>query len=177
MLSDEPTVELVTKACNGQNGAREALLQRSLPRLRRWAHGKLPAAARSSMDTDDLVQETVLHAMRRLGEFTPHHNGGMQAYLRASAMNRVRDEARRIRRQPANVEMPEDLADEQTSPLEVAIRRESYQRYRDALMKLSPEQRQLVMARMDLQLRWQEMATRFDTTANGARMAVTRALK
>src|SRR5262245_47225133 len=66
LLSDEPTIELVVRAQSGDRHAVEALLQRSIPQLKRWAHGRLPAAARNTLDTGDLVQETVLHVLRRL---------------------------------------------------------------------------------------------------------------
>src|SRR5687767_14007422 len=81
MLSDEPTIELDLKAQNGNREAVEALLQRCLPGLKRWAHGRLPPAARGALDTGDLVQETVLHVLRRLDHFQPRHVGAMQAYL------------------------------------------------------------------------------------------------
>ena len=41
LLSDEPTIELVIKAQGGDRMAVEALLQRCLPQLKRWAHGRL----------------------------------------------------------------------------------------------------------------------------------------
>ena len=42
LLSDESTVELVVRARDGDRMAVEALLQRCLPALTRWAHGRLP---------------------------------------------------------------------------------------------------------------------------------------
>ena len=125
LLSDEPTVELVLKAREGNRHAVEALLERCLPRLRRWAHGKLPPAARGRLDTGDLVQETVLHVLQHLDRFVPRHVGAMQAYLRQAVINRICDEVRRVSRQGAPVELPEDLASDWTSPLEAAIAAES----------------------------------------------------
>ena len=63
LLSDEPTIELVVRARAGDRPAMEALLERCLPPLKRWAHGRLPAAARGNMDTGDLVQEAALHVL------------------------------------------------------------------------------------------------------------------
>src|ERR1700681_619663 len=100
LLSDEPTIELVVRARAGDRLAMEALLERCLPPLKRWAHGRLPAAARGNMDTGDLVQEAALHVLGRLDRFEPRHVGAMQAYLRQSVINRIRDEARRIGRNP-----------------------------------------------------------------------------
>ena len=140
LLSDEPTMELVVRARAGDRAAVEALLQRCLPGLKRWAHGKLPSYARGSLDTGDLVQEAALHAIRRLDVFEPRHVGAMQAYLRQSVINRICDEVRRVTRHPAAIEITDDHASDATSPLEAAIESESYERYRAALEKLTPEE-------------------------------------
>ena len=178
LLSDEPTIELVIKAREGDRLAVEALLQRSIPSLRRFAHGRLPPAARGSLDTGDLVQETVLHVLRRLDTFEPRHVGAMQAYLRQSVINRIRDEVRRIGRHPTPAELPEDLASEMPSPLEEAVRAEAYERYRAVLVQLSPRDREMIVARIEAQWNLGEIAQRFNMrTVDGARMAVTRALR
>src|SRR5437870_2285312 len=80
LLSDEPTIELVVRARTGDRPAMEALLERCLPPLKRWAHGRLPAVARGNMDTGDLVQDAALHVLGRLDRFEPRHVGAMQAY-------------------------------------------------------------------------------------------------
>jgi len=178
LLSDEPTIELVVRAREGDRMAVEALLQRSIPSLRRFAHGRLPAAARGTLDTGDLVQETVLHVLRRLDTFEPRHVGAMQAYLRQSVINRIRDEVRRIGRHPTPAELPEDLASDMPSPLEEAVRSEAYDRYRAVLLQLSPRDREMVVARIEAQWNLGEIAQRFNMrTVDGARMAVTRALR
>jgi RNA polymerase sigma-70 factor (ECF subfamily) len=178
LLSDEPTIELVVRAREGDRLAVEALLERCLPSLRRWAHGRLPMAARGSLDTGDLVQETVLHVLRRLDRFEPRHVGAMQAYLRQSVINRIRDEVRRVARQPTPVELSEDPPSERTSPLEGAIKSEAYERYRDALATLSPRDREMVVARVEAQWTVQDIAKRFGMrTSDAARMAVSRAIR
>ena len=178
LLSDEPTIELVVRAREGDRLAVEALLHRSIPSLRRFAHGRLPAAARGSLDTGDLVQETVLHVLRRLDTFEPRHVGAMQAYLRQSVINRIRDEVQRIGRHPTPVDLPDDLASEIPSPLEEAVRAEAYDRYRAVLVQLSPRDREMIVARIEAQWNLGEIAQRFNMkTVDGARMAVTRALR
>ena len=178
LLSDEPTIELVVKARAGNRDAVEALLQRCLPGLKRWAHGRLPAAARGSLDTGDLVQETVLHVLRRLDQFEPRHVGAMQAYLRMSVINRIRDEVRKIGRQAPPSELPDDLLSDATSPLEAAVQTEAYERYRQALTELTPREREMIVARIEVQWSVAEIAERFGLrTPDAARMAVSRALK
>jgi RNA polymerase sigma-70 factor (ECF subfamily) len=178
LLSDEPTIELVIRAREGDRLAVEALLQRCLPQLKRWAHGKLPPAARGSIDTGDLVQEAALHAVQRLDVFEPRHVGAMQAYLRMSVINRIRDEVRRISRHPAAVALPDDHPGDATSPLESAIQAESYDHYRRALEQLKARDREMVVARVEVQWSLAEIAQRFGMpSVDAARMAVSRALK
>jgi RNA polymerase sigma-70 factor (ECF subfamily) len=178
LMSDESTMELVVRAREGDRLAVEALLQRCLPSLTRWAHGRLPPSARGAMDTGDLVQEAAMHALRRLDSFEPRHVGAMQAYLRQSVINRIRDEVRRVTRRPAPLELPPDHPGDAASPLEYAIQAESYERYRKALETLNPRHRELVVARVEMQWSLTEIAQRLGMrTVDAARMAVSRALK
>lgn len=178
LLSDEPTMELVVRARGGDRSAMEALLERCLPPLKRWAHGRLPAAARGRLDTGDLVQEAALHAINNLDTFEPRHVGAMQAYLRQSVINRIRDEVRRIVRQPPPLELPDDHPSDRTSPLEFAIQEEAYEHYRDALSRLSSKDRELIVGRIEVQWSLAEIAHRFGLrTVDAARMAVNRAVK
>ena len=178
LLSDEPTMELVVRARAGDRFATEAILQRSLPSLKRWAHGRLPASARGTLDTNDLVQDAALHLLGRLGTFEPHHVGAMQAYLRRSVMNRIRDEVRRIGRRPPLLDLPDDQPSDCTSPLEVAIQSQRYGLYRDALIRLPVKDRELIVARIEVQWSLAEIALRFRlNTVDAARMAVSRAVR
>ena len=108
----ESTVELLNRARAGDASALDALFSRCLPPLRRWARGRLPLGARGALDTQDLVQDTVLNALQRLDHFESRHEGALQAYLRQAVLNRIRDEARKLARRPA----PSELDDEQPSP-------------------------------------------------------------
>src|SRR5258708_26804587 len=68
-LSLESSLTLLTRAKAGDRDALETLLERYRPRLRRWAHRRLPAWARDLTDTDDLVQETMVKTIRNLDRF------------------------------------------------------------------------------------------------------------
>src|SRR5262245_17922333 len=178
LLSDEPTMELVVRARKGDRMATEALLERCLPPLQRWAHGRLPAAARGSLDTNDLVQDAALNLVKRLDLFEPRHVGAMQGYLRQSVINRIRDEVRKIGRHAPPTELPEDHPSDRTSPLEAAIQSEAYERYRQALARLEPKDRELIVARVEVQWSVAEIAQRFGMrTVDATRMAVSRAIR
>ena len=178
LLSDEPTIELVLSARTGNRLALEALLERCLPPLTRWAHGRLPAHARGTLDTGDLVQEAAMHVLARLDKFEPRHVGAMQAYLRLSVINRIRDEIRRFGRRPEAVELTIDPPSDDTSPLEAVIREEAYERYRAALERLRTRDREMVVARIEVQWSIPEIAHRFGmASVDAARVAVCRSLK
>jgi RNA polymerase sigma-70 factor (ECF subfamily) len=178
LISDEPTIELVISARAGNRLALEALLERCLPPVKRWAHGKLPAHARGALDTGDLVQEAAMHVLARLDKFEPRHVGAMQAYLRMSVVNRIRDEIRRVGRRPETVELTMEPSSDDTSPLEAALRGEAYERYRSALTKLRPRDREMVVARVEMMWSVDQITQRFRMTSlDAARVAVSRALK
>ncbi len=68
--------------------------------------------------------------------------------------------------------------DATTGPLEVAISRESYARYSAALRRLRPDDRKLVISRIEMQWSYAEIAARLKKpTPDAARMAVQRALQ
>jgi hypothetical protein len=70
--------ELVMRARGGDQEALNDLCARYLPRLQRWAHGRLPASARGALDTHDLVQETMTNVVQRL----TNSSRGMKARFR-----------------------------------------------------------------------------------------------
>ena len=62
----ESTANILARVRYGDARARGQLLSRYLPILRRWAHGRLTMRARDLVDTDDLVQVTLVRALNRL---------------------------------------------------------------------------------------------------------------
>jgi RNA polymerase sigma-70 factor (ECF subfamily) len=176
-LPAETTLDLVQLAKAGDLAARDRLFARHLPLLKRWAHGRLPRWTRDLMDTDDIVQETVLRAIKRIGEFESRHPGALQAYLRQAIVNRIRDEARRMGRSPGFSAVPEELHDRGPSPLEEAIGTEAVERYEAALARLRPEDREAVVARVEMDCSYEDLAELLGKpSADAARMAVSRAL-
>lgn len=171
------TADLLARARRGDADALNELFARYLPPLRRWARGRLPAWTRDLRDTDDLVQETLLQTLGRLGSFEPRHEGALQAYLRQALVNRVRDEVRRVARRPAAGVLDEEHPDPAVSPLDEAIGTEAVERYEAALQRLAPEEREIVVARVEMGNSYQQIAAAHGKpTADAARMAVARAL-
>lgn len=175
--SSDETVELVNRVRGGDHDALAVLMARFLPRLQRWASGRMPIALRELADTSDFVQDVLLQSFQKVGGLQVGREGGLQAYLRQAVLNRIRDEFRRSRRRPETLELDEAHVDEGPSPLETAIGREGLERYEQALAALRPIDREAVIARLELGFTYEEVANLLGKpTANAARMAVERAM-
>ena len=154
----ESTFQLISRFRTGDREALEQLFERHLPRLQRWARGRLPRWARDNADTQDLVQETLLQTFNRLEAFEPTREGALQAYLRQAVMNRIRDEIRKKGRRPVQVELEGTEIDKAHSPLEDAIDMEEIERYEDALGRLRPEEREAIILKIEMGYTYEEVA-------------------
>jgi RNA polymerase sigma-70 factor (ECF subfamily) len=91
----------------------------------------------------------------------------------------VRDEVRRVTRYPAatGIEEEAEHADASASPLDEAIGKEAVDRYEQGLQRLRPEERELIIARVEMQQSYAQIAAAHGKASpDAARMAVTRAL-
>ena len=173
----ESTVRLIERARAGDELALGQLFARHLRPLQRWASGRLPKWARSVADTDDLVQDTLLQTFKRIEAFEPRHAGALQAYLRQAVLNRIRDELRRKGRRPDMTGLDDLQVAGGQSPLEQAIGRESLERYDRALDRLRPEEREAIIARLEMGYSYDEMAEMLGKpTGDAARKVAQRAL-
>jgi RNA polymerase sigma-70 factor (ECF subfamily) len=171
------SLTLLGQARAGDRAALDTLIARYLPRLQRWASGRLPTWARDLAETQDLVQEAVVQTFRNIEGFEVRGDGALQAYLRQAILNRIRDELRRAKRRPARVEFDPERPDDGRSPLDEAIGHETVERYERALAQIGAEDREAVIARIELGFSNQEIADLLGKpTANAARMAVQRAI-
>jgi len=182
-LPDRPvgmtnTIELLERFKRGDEEAVSLLVERSIPPLKRWARGRLPPWARSLAETQDLVQNAILRALPHLKTFEAKHPGALQAYLRQAVSNHIRDEIRKVKGRPTPTQLSDDQPDEGPSPLERAIGQESLEKYEAALKTLRPVDREAIIARLELQQSYDEIAIALGKpTADAARMAVVRALR
>jgi RNA polymerase sigma-70 factor (ECF subfamily) len=119
----------------------------------------------------------VLRAVTRIQTFESRHEGALQAFLRQAVLNRIRDEIRRTARSPQIAELSDDQSDQQASPLDEAIGSEAVARYEAALARLRPEEREAIVARVEMDRSYDEIAQAMaKPSADAARMTVSRAL-
>lgn len=173
----ESTGVLIARVRQGDERARDRLDRRYRSALRLWAHGRLPMKARDLMDTEDLVQTALARAYRSLDRFEDRRDGAFLAYVRQILLNRIRDEARRVRHAPTHSELTEQIQGEDASPLELAVRRDQLDHYEAALENLNPMQREAIILRLELGFPYREIAESLGLpTGNAARMLTARGL-
>ncbi len=173
----EPTVDLIRRIRSGDAGAREELLRRFLPALRRWAHGRLPRQIRDLNDTDDLVQVTLLKSLARLEQFESLGPGAFLAYLRQALLNQVRDEIRRHQRRPEHTEIDVEMDDEAAdTPIEQLVGSERVRAYEKALGELPKHQQGLIVMRIEFGMSYPEIAAETGSVPDTVRMSVARAI-
>src|SRR3954462_5781143 len=123
------TIDLIVRVREGDEQALNSLIERYLPELRRWTSGRLPRWTRQGVDTDDIVQETLILVFRKIETFDYRGEGALLAYLRQAIINRVRNEIRNAHRRPMAVELDGTLRAPERSPLEDAIGVEAVEAY------------------------------------------------
>ena len=175
--SPESTFHLIERARQGDQDALDRLFAQHLKPLRRWAQGRLPQWARDLADTDDLVQDVLTQTFKRLDGFETRGVGALRAYLRQAVTNRIRDELRRKGRHPAITDLDGIEVDQSESPLEQAIGREAVERYERALQRLTSQEREVIIARVEQGYSYDELAEALGKpTSEAARKAARRAL-
>lgn len=173
----ETSLRLLEMAKAGDELALNELLERYLPRMRRWASGRIPPAARAMMDTEDVVQDTLVRSLRHFDGFEIRGEGALQAYLRQSLRNHLTDAYRRFARRASDTEARSDIPAGGPSPLEEAVGAQALERYEAALLRLRPEDRELVILRIELCHSYAELAQILEKPSPDAcRVAVSRAL-
>lgn len=166
------------RARRGDRSAAGALFARWFPWLRRRTRGRLPGWARGAADTSDLVQEVLLHTVRRLTGFESTSSVAFRAYLLRAVERRIRDEMRRVvRRGPQDELDADELPSAGPSPLQQAIDGEAWERYLRALGRLTARERRLIVGRAELGYSFRQLALVDErVSAEAARKALRRAL-
>ena len=171
---------LLEQVRRGSRGAAEALFERYGSWLRRWTRGRLPQRVRGSLDTSDLVQETLRYMFTRLDWFESKRASCTAGLPAAGGIeNRIRDELRRAtrRRHAIAPEQPVRMSDAGAPQLRRLVDDEAWRRYVDGLQRLSSRDRRLIGGRVELGYNYRQLAlAERMASPDAARMALRRAL-
>lgn len=176
--SPEETIVLLRRIQSGDDDALDALLVKMLPRLRRWAHGRLPNAARGMLDTGDIVQTVATKALKQLAHLDVRQQGCVGFYLRQAVLNEIASQWRRAGRKPFETTLGESIAADDSSPLDRLLGAERMSLYEAALGALDPADRDAIVGRFELAYNYDELARYLGkASAATARVTVHRAVK
>lgn len=155
------------------------LLESCRPYLKQLAEQLIQGDLRRRMDPSDVVQDTLLRGIERLGEFQGESPTAQVAWLREILRNLMTDLVRHHRAAKRDVARDVELQGGQAgadrSPSSAVRRREEVDRILDGMRQLAPEQREVIELRSQ-GLSFSEIAERTGKSANALRMLWGRAV-
>jgi RNA polymerase sigma-70 factor (ECF subfamily) len=183
---------LIERARRDEPGALDRLLDSYRNYLRLLARTGLDASLQGKADPSDLVQDALLKASLRFGQFRGASDAELAGWLRQILARCLTDLVRRYRTggrrggreqsldqllDRSSQAMERVLATDGTSPSGSAQRRDLGVVLSDALAQLSEDHREVIVLHHLEGLDWDEVARRMGRTAGAVRMLWTRALK
>jgi RNA polymerase sigma-70 factor (ECF subfamily) len=196
MLPNSPeTQELLDQARRGQAAAVERLLTAHREPLRRAISLRLDPALAGRVDASDVVQEVMLEASRRLGDYLRKPVMPFHLWLRHLARDQIIDTHRRHRvaqrrsldrEQPmvpavladrSSIELTARFFDQERTPASAAVHEELQRRLHAAVAALDEADRDIICMRHFEQLSNQEVAADLGLSEAAASMRYLRALR
>lgn len=151
--------ELIQAAKHGDREAIGELLAAYRLYLATITEAEMDGALKARVDSSDIVQQTCLSAIRRIGDFDGVEQGQFVAWLKQMHLRNIQDAIRHNKgagkramskeqqlrdSSSAPLEPPDQLGD---TPSQHAMRREANEELRDALERLPEDQREVVRLR------------------------------
>ncbi len=174
----------------------DELWERHRPALRRMINARLDQALGRRVDASDVVQDVLLRASQRLGEYLRHPNMPFHLWLRQIARDHVIDAHRRHRvavkrslnrerslagraafADRSSLDLAAQLKDPALTPAAEALRDELRLRFREALDRLEESDQEIITLRHFEQLSNCEAAQTLGLSEAAAGMRHLRALR
>src|SRR3954471_3069013 len=189
------TQELLSQARAGRPEAVERLLTAHREPLRRMVGMRLDPALAARVDASDIVQDVLLEAHRRLGDYLRAPAMPFRLWLRHIAKDHVIDAHRRHRQaqrrsldreQPivpavladhSSLELAGQLLDQERTPASEAIQRELQRKLDAAIADLDEDDREIILLRHREQLSNQQVAEGLGLSEAAASMRYLRAIR
>jgi RNA polymerase sigma-70 factor (ECF subfamily) len=192
--SDPDTDVLMARAAEGIREARDQLLERHRPRLRRLIRLRLDRRLAARVDPSDVVQESLAEAAAKLSEYLRKRPMPFYPWLRGLALERlvslyrwhIRTGKRSVRREERALpalpdesaqELAQQLCSRGSSPSQRLARSEARARVHAALEKLSERDRELLALRHLELLSIREIASVLKITEGAVKVRHVRALE
>ena len=186
------TQELLALAKQGDGFALGQLCDAYAERVRRIVRLRMSPELRSQVHSMDLVQDTLLMAVRDLDDFTCHNYGDFLQWLLSVAENRIHDNVDRFHAQKRDIRRQvslEKLAEHATSlerhgglpvatttPSVVLARQEDLDRLEQAMDRIKPEYRKVIMLAKIEGLSHKDIGARLGKSPAAVAMLLSRAI-
>jgi RNA polymerase sigma-70 factor (ECF subfamily) len=168
---DEPSdEELIARWRRGDERAATILVARYAPALARFA-----ASSGMGGDAEELVQDTFVRAFSSIETF--RGDASLLTWLFTIERRLMLDRRRSERRRSPDVALSEGDAMTTHDPLDAVVARESRERLRVAVARLSPTQREVFALRVGEGLSYREIAQAVGTTEGAARVHYHNAMR
>jgi len=177
MESQDQTQILVRNAQEGQRGAFEELAARHRLRIEALIRSRIGPALRETVEVEDLIQETLLRAFESIGRFRWQGDESFFRWLAGIAVRVILQAARRRRVIPMASAAGEGVAAEQASPSRTLRRAERFDRLEEALARLRPEHRDVILLARVENVPLREIARRWNRSPNAIAQLLLRALR
>ena len=189
---DSKTQHLVALAKEGDESALNQLCTVYGPRVLWLIRLRMGRALRSKLESIDVVQDVLVHALRDLDKFTYRSEGDFVRWLSRIAENRLRDnidklhaEKRDIRKE-VRLDMQRPTGEDSfdagmepiatTTPSVILSRKEEFDRLSRAIDRLKQEYREVIVLTKIEGLSYREIGDRLGKNADAVRMLACRAM-
>ena len=189
-----PTLVLLDRVRRGEDGAVDGLLARHREAIKRMIDRRMDRGVQRRVDASDIVQDVMLEANRRLGEYLTNPTMPFQLWLRHMARDRLIDAHRRHRvaasrsvdrevplaaddDDRSGAELAGIVADRELTPAAAATWHELERRFAAAVESLDEMDRQIVLLRHFEHLSTAEAAEVLGLSKPAAGMRYLRAMR
>jgi RNA polymerase sigma-70 factor (ECF subfamily) len=190
--SCEKTQEMVALAKDGDKSALNHLYGVYAERVLRIVRIRMSRELRSKLESTDLVQETLIHALTGLADFTYENEGDFVRWLSKIVENELRANLKKLHADKRDIRKEVRLDKygsttgggfagspgpiEATTPSAMMSRREELDKLEEAIDELKPEYREvIVLAKID-GLSYKEIGDRLGKSSDAIRKLVSRAM-
>ena len=188
-----PTLVLLDRVRRGEAGAVDGLLARHREAIKRMIDRRMDRGVQRRVDASDIVQDVLLEANRRLGEYLTNPTMPFQLWLRHMARDRLIDAHRRHRvaasrtvdrevplvadNDGSGADLAGVVADRELTPAAAATWHELERRFATAVEALDEMDRQIVLLRHFEHLSTAEAAEVLGLSKPAAGMRYLRAMR
>jgi len=189
---NQKTRHLVVQAKQGDKSALNQLYSVYSERVRWMVRFRMGGRLRSKLESMDLVQDAFLHAFSGLDGFTYNNEGDFVRWLSKIAENELRGNIKKFHADKRDIRKEVRLDNYKpnttngfagnlepiatTTPSVIFSRKEELDKLTQAIDKLKPEYREVIVLTKIDGLSHDEIATRLDKTPDAVRMLATRAM-